>query len=469
MFDDDDDGGDEFYAGNLKEDLEKFETFLKGESLGFLDSDRWEAMIDHFLIAGQYSKALLCVQEALTQFSYSSLFKLRKAQALSATGSLKEAINLLNELEISDIPSMELMLTKASVFSQLKDSKNAIKYFKDALNEAQPEDRDEIYLDLAMEYQVDGQYKLAINVLIEAVKANKSNEGAIYELAFCYDQLGDTERSIKCYSDFIDENPYSFTAWYNLGNAYSKLENHEKALWAYDYCVLINDSFGPAYFNLGHTNLAMNKYTKAIESFSKCMELDGDDPLAMCYIGECHEQLNELELARHYYKRSLELAPMLPDAWLGLGIVEDMEGNTQEGLTLILKASELDPDNPSVYHVLAGAYEKLGESEKAVENYELSLGLEPNDEECLLNYVEFISTTSDQEALDYLEVFEVINPGNEIINILKVNVLWKLGHAERSIEIFKECLAIDREKALEIFDINPALKNVSELVLLSDQ
>ena len=112
MFDDDDEGGDEFYAGNLKEDLEKFETFLKGESLGFLDSDRWEAMIDHFLIAGHYSKALLCVQEALTQFSYSPLFKLRKAQALSATGSLKEAINLLNELERSSIPSMELFLLK---------------------------------------------------------------------------------------------------------------------------------------------------------------------------------------------------------------------------------------------------------------------------------------------------------------------------------------------------------------------
>lgn len=470
MFDDDDDDeGDGFLDGNLNEDLQRFDSFLDGGSLGFLDSDRWEAMIDHFLIGGQYGKALLCVEEALTQFSYSSLFKLRKAQALSATGSLKEAINLLNELERSDIPSMEVMLTKASVFSQLKDSKNAIKYFKDALNRALPEDRDEIYLDLAMEYQTNGQYKLAINVLIEAVQANKSNEGAIYELAFCYDQLGETEKSIQCYSDFIDENPYSFTAWYNLGNAYAKLENHEKALWAYDYCVLINDDFGPAYFNLGHTNLALDKYTKAIEYFSKCMELDGDDPLAMCYIGECHEQLNELELARHYYKRSLELAPMLPDAWLGLGIVEDMEGNTQEGLKLILKAAELDPDNASVYHVLAGAYEKLGDDEKAVENYELALGLEPLDEECLLNYVEFISGKSVQEALEYLEAFEQLNPENEMIDILKVNVLWKLGHTKRAIEIFKDCLTEDREKALEIFDINPSLKNVSEFVLLSDQ
>jgi tetratricopeptide (TPR) repeat protein len=468
MFDDEEQSN-EFFEGSLKEDLEKFESFLKRDTIGFFDTDRWEAMIDHYLIAAQYSKALLCVEEALTQFSYSPLFKLRKAQALSATGNLKEALNLLTEIERSDVPSMEVLLSKASVFSQLKDTKNAIKYFKGAIIEAAPEDRDEIYLDLAMEYQNNDEYQLAINVLIEAVNANKSNEGAIYELAYCYDQIGDTEKSIQCYSDFIDDNPYSFTAWYNLGNAYSKLEKHEKALWAYDYCILINDDFGPAYFNLGHTSLSLNRYTKAIEHFEKCMELDGDDPLALCYIGECHEQLNQLELARHYYKRSLELAPMLPDAWLGLGIVEDMEGNTQEGLTLILKASELDPNNPSIYHVLAGAYEKLEEHDKAIEYYEMSLNLDANDEECLLNYVDFLSTESNQVALDYLEMFEEINSGNALVNVLKVSVLWRLGHSERSIELFKSCLTIDRDKALELFEINPALKNVSEFVLLGDQ
>jgi len=468
MFDDEE-GQDEFSEGYLKEDLQRFEAFLVGDPIGFLDSDRWEAMIDNFLISGQYAKALMCVEEALSQFSYNSLFKLRKAQALSATGNLKEALNLLTAIERGDVPSMEVLLTKASVFSQLKDTKNAIKYFKDALAEASPEDRDEIYLDLAMEYQNRGSYKLAINVLIEAVRANSSNEGAVYELAFCYDQLGETEKSIECYSNFIDDNPYSFTAWYNLGNAHSKLENHEKALWAYDYCVLINSDFGPAFFNLGHTNLSLNRYTKAIENFEKCMELDGDDPLALCYIGECHEQLSELELAKHYYKRSLELAPMLPDAWLGMGIVEDLEGNTQEGLSLILKASELDPENASIYHVLAGAYEKLEQREKALEYYELSLALEPNDEECLLNYTQFISEESEQSVLEYLEDFEKMNTENELLNVLKTNVLWKLGQADRAIELFKHCLSVDRDKALEIFEINPALKNVSEFVLLSDQ
>lgn len=468
MFDDDDES-DAFQDGELRGDLELFEKFLQGQSIGFIDSDRWESMIDHFLIAGQYSKALACAEEALTQFSYNATLRLRKAQAYSATGKLKEAVNLLNELEREGFASMEILLTKASVFSQLKDSKNAIKYFRAALAEAASEDRDEIYLDLAMEYQNVGETQRAIAILKEAIKENPNNEGAIYELAYCYDQEGDFDASIKCYSDFIDDNPYSFTAWYNLGNAYAKIENAEKAAWAYDYCILINDDFGPAYFNLGHTHLSMDHYTTAIKYFEKCMELDGEDPLAMCYIGECYEQLGELKRAKEYYQKSLESAPMLPDAWLGLGIVEDLEGNTREGLVLIQKAAELDPENASVYHVLAGAYEKLDEIDSALENYQLSLALDPTDEDCLLNYIQLVSQNSVQMAYDVLDSFDVMEGANDLTEVIRVSLLWKLGRKKESLALFKKCLLTDREKALDIFDFHPALKNVSEFVLLADQ
>lgn len=467
MFDDDDDH-EGFEDGELRADLERFEKHLQGEFIGFLDSDRWEAMIDHFLISGQYAKALKCVDEALTQFSYNTTLRLRKAQASSAMGSLKEAIGILTDLEREGVLNMEVLLTKASVFSQLKDTKNAIRYFKDALAAAAPEDQDEIYLDLAMEYQNAGKLQRAINVLREAISKNPSNEGAIYELAFCYDQKGDFQASVQCYSDFIDNNPYSFTAWYNLGNAYAKNEDLEKAAWAYDYCLLINDGFGPAYFNLGHTYLTLERYTTAISNFEKCMELDGDDPLALSYIGECYEQLGELDRAKEFYKKSLELAPMLPDAWLGLGIVEDLEGRTREGIVLIQKAAELDPENASIYHVLAGAYEKLEDTENALQNYQLALDLEPSDEDCLLNYVELLVESSVQDTLDFLEKFEEDN-NNRLTGVLKVSLLWKLGRAAESLSLYKKCLTEDRETALQIFDLDPTLKNVQEFLILGDQ
>ncbi len=466
MFDDED---DDYFEGNLNEDLENFESYLKGGTIGFLDSDRLEALIDHYLINGQYNKAKACAEHAISQFSYNQVFHLRKAQAISAMGQLREALHILTQIEKMESPSMEFLLTKASIFSQIKDSKNAIKFFREALAISEPEDRDEIYLDLAMEYENLNDYRNAVMVLKEAIKSNPHNEGAIYEIAFCYDQLGEYSSAIQCYSDYIDENPYSFTAWYNLGNAYSKVENFEKAIWAYDYCILINEDFGPVYFNLGNAYMSQEKFLLAIEQFHKCMEVDGDDPMALCYIGEAHEQLNELELASHFYRRSLELAPMLPDAWLGLGIVEDLKGNTKEALVLIHKAAELDPENAGIYHVLAGAYEKLEDLVQAEEFYQLSLALDPSDEECLTNYMELLQSKSLVEANNYIEDFINSVGGNKIANLLKVNVLWLLGRRAESIEMFASCIGQDRKKAKEIFEINPSLLQVQEFVHLTEE
>jgi hypothetical protein len=52
--------------------------------------------------------------------------------------------------------------------------------------------------------------------------------------------------------------------------------------------------------------------------------------------------------------------------------------------------------------------------------------------------------------------------------ILEINLLWILGQSKEAIVLFKDCLAIDRGNAMVLFEINPALKNVSEFVLLAD-
>jgi tetratricopeptide (TPR) repeat protein len=458
---------DEFYDGNFNEDLERFERSLKGEQMGFLDSDQLDAILDHYLIHGHYSKAILCADRGTELFPFNLVFTLRKAQAMSAMGQLKEALTLLSQIEKRDNPTCEFMLTKASIFSQLRDSKNAIKHFKEALLLSEPEDKDEIYLDLAMEYENINDYSAAILILEEAIQYNVSNEVAIYEIAFCYDQIGDYPRAIKCYSDFIDENPYSFTAWYNLGNAYSKTENWEKAVWAYDYCMLINDEFSPAYFNLGNAYLSMDKYELSIECFEKCMELDGEDGLALCYIGECHEQLANYDLSKHYYHRSIEFVPELAEAWLGLGIVADLEGKTKEGIVLIQKAIEIDPLNASFHHVLAGAYEKLEEWDDANTAYELALELDPTNDEIISDYAQFLIELDELiEAKDWLDELPENADLSVLVDTLKAVVAWKLGNKETALFLLNHHIANDPESVKETLSLFPDLLDQSEIIHL---
>src|SRR5690554_5940815 len=166
MFDDDND--DDFIDRSLKEHIEKFEAYLKEDKFSFFDSDVLEMVVDHYIVNGEYSKAIKASEFGLNYFPMNRLFTLRMAQAYSAKGLLKEALNILVNKELFQENLVEYYLTKASIFSQLKNSDNAIKFFKIALDLTDKEERDEIYLDIAMEHQYKGDYRAAIDVLNES-------------------------------------------------------------------------------------------------------------------------------------------------------------------------------------------------------------------------------------------------------------------------------------------------------------
>lgn len=452
--------------GHLSEDLERFEAQLADNAIGFYDSDRLEAIIDHYLINGNYTKSNAAADIGMQQYPFHSLFLIRKAQSMSGLGQLKEALNILAEAEKMDSRSVELVLTKAAIFSQLRDSKRAVRYFREALELAESEDKDEIYLDLASELEQLRDFSGAIEVLEEAMRLNPKNEGALYELAFCFDQLGDYNRAVKSYTDFLDENPYSFTAWYNLGNTFSKAEKYVDALTAYDYCVAINPEFPPAYFNMGNAHLTLEQYRESIECFMKCIDLDGDDALTYCYLGEAYEQLEELDLAWDYYQKSLTLAPNLAEAWLGLGIVKDLQGKPKESLHYIERALEIEPEMDGYHHVYAGALENCEMYVEAERAYVTCLRLEPNNEDAFFDYVDFLLEHHVTRVRSFVEEYIITN--NVFFALLPVIYLnWMAGRMEEAKIILVECFAKNPEKTKELFVRYPELMNVAEFVNLT--
>jgi tetratricopeptide (TPR) repeat protein len=433
------------------DDLEKFEAMLKNGSSHFFDSDRLEMMLDHFMMSSQFKKALACVNHGLYHFPHNPTFKVRKAQVLSGTGKLNEALNLLMEVEKLLVDDQEYILTRASVHSQLRDSKSAVKYFEKALHQSDGEEKDEIYLDLSMEYQAMNDLTSAIRVLNEALESNPNNETAVYELAYCYDQIGNVKRAIKCYEDYLDMNPYSFTTWYNLGNAYSKAEDYEKAAWAYDYSIIINDNFSSAYFNLGNTYISLNKYRSAIESFEKCIEIDGEDGVTLDYIAEAYEQLEEYELALHYYKRSMDLSPELPDPWLGTGIVLDLMERSEEAIHFIRKAADMEPLNADYWHVLAGCALKLERFVEAEEALFKGLILNPSNEEILTDYAKIIASKDVAQAITLLEDYGEDAELNGESRLLLVKLYWLSGRQSDALLLYKDLVFSHSSVAKKLF------------------
>lgn len=461
MFDWDDDN----FENHLNEDIQRFEEQFASQDFGFYDSDRLEAIIDHYLMNGAYSKGEVAAEVGIQQYPFYALFRIRRAQAMSGQGKLKEALEVLDDAERIEPSSMELVLTKATIFSQLRDSRRAVNFFRKALELAENEDKDEIFLDLASELEQLRDFKGAVEVLEAAMQHNPQNEGALYELAFCFDQMGNNQLAIKSYSRFLDENPYSFTAWYNLGNTYTKAEQYADAVTAYEYCTAINDRFAPAFFNLGNAQLTLEQYSEAVESFERCLELDGDDPLTYCYLGEANEQLNNLDLAWDYYQKSLNLAPNLAEAWLGLGIVKDLQGKPKESLHYIERALEIEPNMDSYYHVYAGALENAGMITEAEEAYLACLTLDASNEDCYFDYVDFLLEHKVGEARKFVEQY--ILKHNIFFSVLPVIYFnYLAGRMEDAKLVLVEAFHKDPEKTKEVFIRYPELANVPEFVNL---
>lgn len=450
MFNDDE---DEFLDRNLGEHIEKFESYLKGDAFFFFDSDVLEMIVDHYIVNGDYTKAIKAAEYGLNYFSPNQLFVLRIAQAYSAKGLLKEALNMLNNKDDFQENLIEYYLTKASIFSQLKNSDNAIKFFKMALDLTESDERDEIYLDIAMEYQYKGDYRAAIEVLNEAIKSNPKNEVALYEVAYCYDFIGEFDKAIECYNNFIDENPYSYTAWYNLGNIYSKVEDWDNALRAYDFCNVINEQFSPVYFNMGNAFLSLDRYEEAEEVFRKCIEMEGDDALAFCYLGESLEQQGKIQEAKENYNQAIAINPVLSDAWLGLGIVCDLEGNTEKGIELIQKAIDLEPSNASYYHVLASAYDKIDRFEESEICFLKSLELDAKNEDAIKDfYIMLFSTAQWNKAYRLLDDYEQYESNYLTVSLLRFHWYWNNFNQELALEILGACIIEDEVKSKQIFE-----------------
>lgn len=463
MFEDDDDA---HFDGQLEGDLAQFESFLTGNTLGFIDSDRMESIIDHYFAEGDFVKAKRASEIANTNFSYNPVFKLRYAQALSGLKQYTEALQVLSSLNEVGLPQFELFVTYGTIYSQMNDYTSAIHYLSLALPLAERSDQVDIYLDISFAYQKLKDLDASIEVLQKGLTLHPKSEALLYELGFTFDRVGRYQESITTYLAYIEENPYANMAWYNLGNAYSKEEDFEKAIWAYDYAILIFDEFAPAHFNMGNAYLSIGKYHQAIDRFKTVLSLEGDDPMALCYLGEAHEQLKEFDIALNYYHLCLEIDPNVQEAWLGIGIISDIQGKTKEAISVIHKALECDPLNASVTLVLANAYQKIEAYEEAKTYYQLAIELDWEDAESLRDFMSFMASYAPLDALDYLESNQMELEHNPEYVLMFTHILVTLNRYQEALLLFSSLVALNRDQAELIMEWNPFLQSHKDFVTL---
>jgi len=447
----------------LKEDLALFETYLRGETqMLFMSSDRLEGLIEYYVNEDQPSQAILACNYGLSHFPYDPLFKIRKAISLSELGHLKEAIELLASAEELMVDRFEILLAKAIILRKQNKIESVIQCLQEAITLTDDSEiQKEILLELATEYRESNKFSDAIAVLTDIVYMDSKDVEIVFELASCYEQINELQQAIKCFTDFLDQEPYSHIGWYYLGMFYVKNDEPQKAIDAYQYCVAIDDKFAWAYYNMGEVYMDQNNMSEAIAEFQTFLNIEPDDVTALCLLGECYEELNDLEKAEYYYRKCISISPSYSDAWLGLGVLEDIRGNIRSSISFMSKAKFLNPNDPEILYLLGNVYIKDGLIQEAQDNFLQALKLKPDYQDCLIDYLESVNKYFHPPFIDnkddiltfideYLDKYGV----NRMIPLLKVNQLWLSDRKDEAFSLFRDCMDISIDYVLEVFNIN---------------
>lgn len=444
--------------------IQKFEEMLQKNESYFFDTAVIYQIAEYYLEKGNFRKSEIAIHTGLSQHPQSVELFLMQANLEVARGKLDIALNSTMLAESLEPFNQEVYLMKGSIYSQMKDHKNAIDAFNEALKYASDEEID-IFLDLAFEYENIQEYDKAIQYLTRVLELDPDNDAALFELSFCYELSGRFQAYINLLNNYIDENPYSYIAWYNLGNTLLKTGEFAKSANAFDYAVLIREDFVSAWLNKAHAHIHLQQYEEAISCFLESMNYEEPSAGSYTCMGECYEKLDDYDRAQYYFDKAIHKDEKLGDAWLGMGVVKDLKNERKSALNYIEKALYLDEENPGFWHNYAEVLQKDNQAPEAELAYLKSISLDAANKDVWLDYTEFLSEEHSLErAIEVLQEALSLFPNEEVFIYRMVAYQLYKGDKQTALVNLENALQLNYPAHEDLLDYFPEAREHEDIV-----
>ena len=366
---------------NLSEDtnpsLTKFEQMLKTNQVLFFDALEFENIIHHYIDFAQFNLAKKAIKMGMEQHPQNVELMLLKSEILLMDDDFKKAEDMLNIIEKISPEHEEIFLQRSNISSKKKDHLKAIEFLKKALEVT--DEPSEIWNLLGMEYLFLEDYIKAKDFFYKCVKENSHDYQSLYNLLYCYEQLGEDIEAINTLNNLLEINPYSEVAWHQLGKIYIKINKLEEALSAFEFAIISDDCFTGAYIEKGNLLEQMGRLNEAIDNFE--FSLNFTDPSAFVNhkIGVCHLKLGNDKLAIRYFEESIKLEPNHEKSWLAL---IDFLIDTKDFLKAqhyVNKALQSNSDNTDLWKKSALIHFELNYYEETAVGCETAINLGNHD------------------------------------------------------------------------------------------
>lgn len=468
MFDRDD---DEFSQDEIVSMVRKFEEAREKDIQAFFDHSAFEYIIDYYEDQREYLRALEAADAGLDQYPYSSSLLTKKAQLLAEERRYDEASEILDKAEAFDPNEVNIYLVRADVSVWRGDHNLAISHIRHALTICDPDEKDDIYLEMADVYEDWEKYLEVIDCLKQALSLNPANEEALNRLWFCYELTEDYDDSIAFHKSFIEEEPYAFLAWFNLAHAYSGLALFERAREAFDYVIAINEHFESAYTDCGDLLYNQQEYSAALEYYLDAVRFSRIPRKEIFVsVADCYTHLEEYKQARYYLRKATNIDPNFGEAFHKIGDNYRREERWDKSESFFERAVKLGPKETEYMTSLADAYFNLGKVSDALELYHKVVDMDPRDRDHWINLAAALfDAEAFEESLSVLDKSEKLFADNAYIYYIKAAFQYHLGHRNEAMVNLQKGLLKNYDDHNLLFSISPEMETDDEVLQLVEQ
>jgi tetratricopeptide (TPR) repeat protein len=174
------------------------------------------------------------------------------------------------------------------------------------------------------------------------------------------------DEAIALLTQFLEKNPNVYQASLSIGDCYREKGEFDKALEEYNKVL----------------EQAKNDETMGKEMTAK----------ALAGIGECYLKREDFETAQNYFKKSIESYPENEILAYNVGEIYFSNQKIDEAIHYFELSSQIKPDWSSPYLKLGYAYLNKGDYEKAEQNFDKFLELDPQSPEApnVKNIIEYL-------------------------------------------------------------------------------
>lgn len=196
-----------------------------------------------------------------------------------------------------------------------------------------------------------------------------------------------------------------------LGNLYFQADQYSAAEKAYEAAIAKMPRFRLARANLGRVCFLLNKPDKTAKVLQSLVEDGQADSAVLVLLGHTLLLMGHPLSAENAYRQALLLAPLNPDALLGLCKALLLQERHREALALLKELLSSDPRRPEIWALRANAHLALDQSEPALASLECArrLNLAGPDMMATLGDLYLNRQQPEEASACYRQAFAVTN------------------------------------------------------------